>query len=133
MCASFWKLTVLLETRIKTKKIHRVFEFNQLRWLKAESQFNTEKRMGAEENDGKEFYNLTNNDIYEKTIEHLWNRADVNLVNNERNYLKCTSKTSHISQKVFNNDLVVIRKSKIALNLHKPAITGMWILDLSKA
>ena len=89
--------------------------------------------MGAEENDGKEFYNLTNNDIYEKTTEHLRNRADVNLVHNKRNYLKCTSKTSHISQKVFNNDLVVIRKSKIALNLHKPAITGMWILDLSKA
>ena len=38
--------------------------------------------MGAEENDGKEFYNLTNNDIYEKTIEHLRNRADVNLVHN---------------------------------------------------
>ena len=40
--------------------------------------------MGAEENDGKEFYNLTNNDIYEKTIEHLRNRADVNLVNNKK-------------------------------------------------
>ena len=64
-----------------------------------------------------------NNAIYEKTIEHLRNRADVNLVNNEKNYLKSTSKTSYMSQKIFNNDLVVIRESKIALNLHKPSQT----------
>ena len=73
--------------------------------------------MDAEENgdkNGKEFYNLMNNAIYEKTIEHLRNRADVNLVNNEKNYLKSTSKTSYMSQKIFDNDLVVIRESKIA-------------------
>ena len=37
-----------------------------------------------------------------------------------------------MSHKIFNNNLVVIRKSKIALKLYKPAYIEMCILDLSK-
>ena len=29
VCASLWKLATLFETRIETKKIHRILEFNQ--------------------------------------------------------------------------------------------------------
>ena len=60
-----------------------------------------------------------NNTIYRKTIENLRNRIDVKLVNNEKDYLQCTSKPSYISHKIFSNNLVAIRKSKLALtNLH---------------
>ena len=38
----------------------------------------------------------------------------------------------HVSQKIFDNDLVVIRKSKVTLTLNKPAYVGMSILELSK-
>ena len=34
----------LLETRIKTKKIHRILEFNQSKWIKTYIEFNTQKR-----------------------------------------------------------------------------------------
>ena len=37
-----------------------------------------------------------------------------------------------MSHKIFNNDLVTIRKSKVTLTLNKPAYTGMYILGLSK-
>ena len=37
------KFTILLQNRIKTKKIHRLLEFNQLQWLKAYIEFNTQK------------------------------------------------------------------------------------------
>ena len=46
-------------------------------------------------------------------------------------YLKWTSKPSYKSRKIFNNDLVAIRKSKVTLTLNKPAYVGMCILDLS--
>ena len=73
-----------------------------------------------------------NNAPYGKTKKNLRNRIDVKLVNNKKDYLKCTSKPSHMSHKIFDNNLVVIRKSKIALRFNKPAYTGMCILELGK-
>ena len=73
-----------------------------------------------------------NNAAYGKTIENLRNRIDVKFVSNKKDYLKWTSKPTYMSQKVFDNDLVTIRKSKVTLTLAKPAYIGMCILELSK-
>ena len=73
-----------------------------------------------------------NNAIYGKTMENLINRIDVKLINNEKDYLKCTSNPSYMPHKIFDNNLVAIRKNKIALKLYKPAYIGMCMLDLSK-
>ena len=43
-----------------------------------------------------------------------------------------TSKASYMSQKIFDNNLVAIHKSKLALKLNKSAYTGVRILELSK-
>ena len=45
---SLWKLETLLHTRIKTKKIHHVLEFNQSQWLKPYIEVITHKRIEAE-------------------------------------------------------------------------------------
>ena len=37
-----------------------------------------------------------------------------------------------MSHKIFDNNLVAIRKSKLALKLNKPAYNEMCILELSK-
>ena len=68
-----------------------------------------------------------NNTIYGKTTKILRNRIDVKLVN-VKDYLKCTSKPSYMSHKVFDNNLVELRKSKLALKLNKPAYIGMCML-----
>ena len=65
-------------------------------------------------------------------MENLRNRIDVKLVNKDKDYLKCTSKPSYMSHKIFDNNLVAIRKSKIALKLNKLAYIIMCILELSK-
>ena len=69
--------------------------------------------------------------MYGKTMENFRNRIDVRHVSNEKDYLKWTSKPSYMSQKIFDNDLVAIHKSKVTLNFNKPAYVGMCILDLS--
>ena len=111
--------------RIEAKKcMYRVLEFNQSQRLRRYVEFNTQKRIEAERNgdkDGKALYKLMNNTVYGKTIENLRKRIDVKLVNNNKDYLKWTSKLSYMSHKIFNNDLVVIRKNKVTLtvtNLH---------------
>ena len=65
-------------------------------------------------------------------MENLRKRITVTLVKNEKVYLKCTLKPSSMSHKIFDNNLVPIRKSEVALKLNKPAYIGMCILELSK-
>ena len=47
-------------------------------------------------------------------MEKLRNRIDIKLVNKEKDYLRCTSKPSYMSRKIFDNNLVAIVKA----NLH---------------
>ena len=110
------KFTILLENRIKTKKIHRLLEFNQLQWLKAYIEFNTQKRINAEKNkckDGKTLYKLMNKTIFGNTIQNVRNKIDVKLVNIKKDYLKYISKPSYMSHKIFGNNLVAISKTKL--------------------
>ena len=62
---------------------------------------------------------------------NLRKRINVKLVNNRKNFLKCTSKPSYMSHKIFDNNIVVIHKSKLASKLNKAAYIGISILDLS--
>ena len=120
---------------LKLKTIHRVLELNKSQWLKQYVEFNTQKRIETEKDgdkDGKALYKLMNNAVYLKIMENLRNKIDVKLVSNKKGYLKWTSKPSCMSHKIFDNDLVAIRKSKVTLTLNKPAYIGICILELSK-
>ena len=55
-----------------------------------------------------------NNAVYGKTIENRRHRINVRLVNNEKDYLKCTAKSNSMSNKIFDNNLVAILKHKLA-------------------
>ena len=65
-------------------------------------------------------------------MENLRNSIDVKLVNNEKDYLKCTSKPSYMAYKMFDNNLVQMRKSKLLLKLNEPTYFRICILVLSK-
>ena len=66
-------------------------------------------------------------------MEKLRNRIDVKLVNNKKLYMKWTSEPRYMSQKIFDNDLVAKRNSKVTLTLNKLAYVRMGILDLNEA
>ena len=72
------------------------------------------------------------NAIYGKTVGNLRNRVDAKLVNNEKEYLKCSSKQSDMSHKTFDNNLDAIRTSKVSLKLNTRAYIAIGILELSK-
>ena len=64
--------------------------------------------------------------MYSKTIENLKNKTDVRFVRNKKkSYLKWTSKPNYTLQKIFDNDLVPIRKNKVTLMLNKSAYIGL--------
>ena len=105
--------------------MHSTLEFNQWQQLKSYIEFNTQKRIEAEKIETKmerALYKFMNNAAYGKTMENLRNRIDVKLVNNEKDYLKCTSKASYMSHKILDNNLVAIRKCKVSLKFNKPCM-----------
>ena len=54
------------------------------------------------------------------------------MVNNSKNYVRCISKPSFVSQKIFSKNFVAIHEIKPVLILNKPIYVGFSILDLSK-
>ena len=82
------------------------------------------------EKDEKALHKLMNNVAYGKTMENMRNRINVKLAIKEKAYLKCTSIPSDM-QKIFDNNLVAILKSRVSLRLNKHVYIGMCILELS--
>ena len=80
------------------------------------------------------FFKLLNysNSVFGKTMENLRKRISVKLINNAKDYVKCVSKPSFISQKIFSKNFVAIHEIKPVLTLNKPIYVGFSILDLRK-
>ena len=62
-------------------------------------------------------------------MENLRKIISVKLANNAKDYVRCVSKPSLISQKIFSKNFVAVHKIK---PLNKPIYVGFNILDLRK-
>ena len=65
-------------------------------------------------------------------MENLCKRVDVRLLTNEKKLDKLTAKPTHVSSKIFNENLMAVHKVKETLTLNRLAYVGICILDLSK-
>ena len=72
------------------------------------------------------------NSVYGKTMENLRKRINVRFVNNEKDFLKYTSKPTYVTHKLFNKNFAAIHEIKPVLILNKPIYVGFTVLDLSK-
>ena len=63
--------------------------------------------------------------IYEK-------RISVRLVANEKEFLKYTSRPTHITHKIFDKNFAAIHEIRPVLMLNKPIYVGFIVLELSK-
>ena len=71
------------------------------------------------------------NSVYSKTIENLRKRMNV-VVSNVKDFLKYTSKPTHITHKIFGKNYATIHEIKPVLTLNKPIYVGFTVLELSK-
>ena len=113
-------LQLYISLGTKLTKIHRVLKFKQSDWMKKYIDFNTKKRMNAANDFEKYFFKLMINSIYGKTMENLRKRINVRLVNNEKDFLKYTSRPTYIGYKKFGKDCAAIHEIKPVLILNKP-------------
>ena len=117
---------------MKLTKIHKVLKFKQSQWMKKYIDFNTKKRINAANDFEKDFLKLMINSVYGKTMENFKKRMNVRLVNNEKSFLKNTSRPTYIDYKKFGKDYAAIHETKPILILNKPIYIGCTVLDLSK-
>ena len=72
--------------------------------------FNTEKRKNAANKFEEKFFKLKINSVFGKKMENLRKRINVELINNAKDYLKCVSKPTFISQKYLTKMLLLFIK-----------------------
>ena len=53
-----------------------------------------------------------NNSVFGKTMENICKRVDVKLITDEKKLLKYSSKSTFVSSKIVNDNLVAIQKLK---------------------
>ena len=97
---------------MKLTKVHRILKFKQSDWLEKFVDFNTDKRKNAANSFEKYFFKLMINAVFGKTMENLRKRISVKLINNAKDYVKCISKPSFVSQKIFSKNFVAIHEKK---------------------
>ena len=80
----------------------------------------------------KDFFKLMIDSVHGKKLQNLWKRIDVWLVNNAENFLRYTSRPTHIACKIFGDNFAAIHKIKLVLILNKPIYLGFTVLELRK-
>ena len=93
----------------------------------------TQKKKYATNDFEKDFFKLMINSVYGKTRENLRKRINVRFVNNEKDFLKYTSRPNYVTHKLFDKDFAAIHEIKPVLILNKPIYVGFTVLELSKS
>ena len=117
---------------MKLTKTHRVLKFKQSNWMKKYIGFNTKITINTANSFEKDFLKLIINSVYGKTMENLLKRINDRLANNEKHFLKYTSRPTHITHKIFGKNYAAIHEIKPVLTLNKPIYVGFTVLELSK-
>ena len=72
------------------------------------------------------------NSVYGKTMENLREEIKVRLVNNEKGFLKYTSRPTHFTHRIFGKNFAAIHEIEPVLKLNKPIYVGFTVLELRK-
>ena len=117
---------------LKLKKVHRVIEFNQKKWLKPYIDMNTELRK-AEKNDfEKDLFKLMNNSVFGETMENIRKHIDIKLVTANKKRSKLVSEPNYHTINLISEDLSIIEMKKTKAKMNKSIYLWLSISEISK-
>ena len=115
--------------------IKQKLEYGKGEWLKPYIEFNIKKRKEAKakgDKFGDVFNKLMNNAFYGKTIENVYNRQDVELVNDVDRYIKLVENIGFKYSVEYDDDLEAVHKTRGNVKLDKFNYIGFVILEKAK-
>ena len=121
------QLKQMLEMGLKIKKVHRVLQFNQSKWLEPYIDMNTENRRLAQMMGNKcleALFKLLINAYFGKTCEDVRQYKTVYLEKDPEKALKKISKFSFVNCKQY-EDLLAVEMRKTECILNKPRYIGI--------
>ena len=107
-----------LKHDLKLKKLHRVIEFQQSRWMKAYVMLNTKLRKDAKNEFEKDFFKLMN--FFGKTMKNIRNHEDMKLLTSDKKYLKYAMKPNFKDGFPFSKHLYAVDMGKTKITMNKP-------------
>ena len=117
-------LQLYLFLGMKLTKIHRVLKFQQSDWMKYILILTQKKKQTL-----LTVLKLIINSDYGKTMGNL--RKRIRLLNNEKDFLKYTSRPSHITHKIVDKNCAAIHEIKPVSTPNKPLYVGFTVPELS--
>ena len=97
---------------LKLKKVRRVIEFQQSKWMKAYIMLNIKLRKDAKNEFEMDFFKLMNNSVFGKTMENIRNHKDMKLVTSDKKYLKYVVKPNYKDGFPFSKHLFAVEMGK---------------------
>ena len=125
-------LQLYLSLGMKRTKIHKVLKFKQSDWMKKLLVLTLKKEQTLLIVLKKKFFKLMIYSVYGKKMENVRKRINVRLVNHKKDFLKYTSRPTHITHKIFAKNYAVIHEIKPVLTFNKPIYVEFIVLELSK-
>ena len=105
---------------LKSKKVHRIIEFNQEAWLKPYIDMNTELRKIAKNDFEKYFCKLMNNAVFGKTMENVRKHRDIKLVTTDKKRSKLVSEPNYHTINLISENLSIIEMKRTKVKMNKP-------------
>ena len=93
--------------------------------------FNNEKRTNGANSFEKAFFILMINSVYGKPMENVQKRTRF-LINNEKDFLKYTSRPTHITHKIFGKNYAAIHEIKSVLMLNKTNLCWIYCFRIKQ-
>ncbi|XP_045187034.2 uncharacterized protein LOC123544936 [Mercenaria mercenaria] len=114
------------------KRIHRVIEFTQSRWLEEFMTYTCTKRKEATNEFDAILYKGIANQCFGKTIENQKKRINVRICTNAKQLERLVRKPTFAAARVFSPDLAAVQLFNRKVLLNKPISVGFTILEVSK-
>ena len=80
----------------------------------------------------KDFFKLTNNSVFGKTIENVRNHKDIEIVTTNKQRKKFALEPNYHTTKYISEDLLIMEMKKTEVKMNKPIYLGQAILDMRK-